>query len=327
MIHRNYQETISYFQRGFATLFERKNSGYSVAFPNNKLNTIGLFFQLEDFKTLLGELNVTATWNVLPKEFVITLKYSPIALFKKWIIVISNEKLLKPHERENKFQKEFFFLFIDNNPYLFSLTTNIAHERFLLDVFQKPTIEDYSVNFRTFINHDKKIVIYKDYEKKKISTISLKGQFQEKRPYVVKIRVVKSNSVIKFRVLVGSTYKANHVVKLKNVSDKNIKLETISKMKDDVFYKEIKEYRKEVFNLLESKQEEIFETNKHANISLGRINKTSILVNLPKKYANFQVKVVIDRENQKVKIVDIKNKQLKVFSVSMSPKSNWLEGK
>ena len=312
-----------YFREGIDLMLEHDNCGYLPAFPSEKINQKGVFFRAEEFKELLDDFEISANINLdaLPEDFSVFIKYSPISLFKHWIFTISNADEVKISERSAAFEKDFFFLIIDDFPHLFSVMTNIAHESFLVNLYQRDEVEPKMVTFSTFLQQGKKLVVYKDYKEKKVSMISLKKAINSDRMHQIQISLVKTEEKIKYNVRVrGVKEVISHAIRLKKVEKK--KESAVSK---EEMTKVLQEYRKETISILEKLQGKSEKINKHANLSLGRVNKVPILINLPKKYADEIVGFTFDAKKEILTISSNKGKTIKSFKVAPIPKSNWLE--
>lgn len=312
-----------YFREGIDLMLEYDNCGYLPAFPSEKINQKGIFFKAEEFKELLDDFEINASSNVssLPETFFVFIKYSPISLFKHWIFTISNADGVKISERSSAFEKDFFFLIIDDFPHLFSIITNIAHESFLINLYQREEVEPKTITFSTYLQKGKKLIVYKDYKQKKVSMISLKKAINPNRMHQIHIAFVKTEEKIKYSVRIrGVKDSISHAIRLRKVEKK--KETTVSK---EEMAKVLEEYRKETISILEKLNEKSQEINKHANLSLGRVNKVPILINLPKKYANVVIKLAFDTGEEILTVVSGEGKTIKSFKISPIPKSNWLE--
>lgn len=311
---------IDYFSDGLGLMFEHESCGYLPAFPSESLNQKGIFFKKEDFEDLLNDLDVKCNLASLPDYFRVFIKYSPIVLFKYWIFTISNVDKVKISERSSAFERDYFFLIIDDFPQLFSITTNIAHERFLANLYWQQEIPIRRVTFSTFLQQGKKLVVYRDYRERKVSTVSVKKALQINKIYPISIVFMKTADRIKFSVQIDGGDKINHVVRLKK-SVKEAGKERLKKDTEEI----LKKYRDEAIGIVEKMNGETRELNKHANLSLGRVNKVPILINLPRKNANITIHLSFDKEKEVLTIWDESKKEIKSFQIASAPKSNWLE--
>ena len=309
-----------YFYDGLSMMFENNNCGYLPAFFSKKMNQKGILFTKDDFQDLVDDFVIQANLSILPDNFCIFIKYSPIVLFKYWIFTLSNVETIKISQRSSAFERDYFFLIIDDFPHFFSMTTNIAHERFLVNLYQQDEIPIKAVTFSAFLQQGKKLVVYKDYRERKVSVVSLKKALEVNRLHSVRIVFLKTSEKIKFSVQIDGGEKIVHMVWLKN-SQKEIGKEGLKKDVAEV----LKKYRDEAFSIISRTDGQVKELNKHANLSLGRVNKIPILINLPKGKADMSIHLSFDEEKEILTIWDEFNKKIKSFKITSAPKSNWLE--
>ena len=380
---------IDYLRLSLASIIEASNPGNLAAFQDSNRNREGMLFEKDDFIAAMEEKNIYINPSGYPEEFMVMLKYSPISLFKKWIMILSNQVLLKTKEKHTRpFRREFFFYKQDkDNYYFYPLATNATHERFLLTVYEKPVIVDQHFNFKTFFNEEKKLVLYKNYHKRKVASlffdkkaIIIPGQLYavsvhvNKTPYRINYRVtvqhVKSDISYEIwlhkdkagilrkeerdKILLDqqqsegesknvkekSTHqKAELTSNLgaddnKHIDDKNKKFKLQKRDSkpapakgNNVSAEQLQIYRNDVIALINRFSKEVHRTNKFGNISLGRIFKTPILINLSSRYKNAYINIDYNDATSIVSIKDKEGKVLKSFKLSIDPKSNWLESK
>ena len=321
-----------YFRKGIIGIIKNKNPGYVPAYDSPIRNSKGILFDLEDFKEIIDSYNIVLNIRNFPDKFIIKIKYSPISLFRKWIFTITNEGIDgRKINIINLFKKEYFVMMINNEFNFFPISSNIAHENFLLNLYTNEEVEEYNMTFQTFFTDVKKIILFKDYAKRKIFTLPLPKSFNiiRSRPYNVKVSVIKNIKGARFKLRINGN-KIEHLIRFSNV----VKNKTGSTVKDSVKNRNLNEkdqrltisdFRKEVVKTLKKNHDRKSKTNKFANISLGRINRIMVLVNLSQKYENKEVKMIFDEKNETLKIYNEDEKLVKSFMVSYSPKSNWLE--
>ena len=314
---------LDYMRQGIRCIVESKNPGYSTAFGNKQYNEKGFTFLKKPFIEILGEFECIEKKINLPDIFHFSIKYSPIAQFKKWIFILSNKDFLRVSEWGKKFEQEFYFLKIEDNFFFQPILKNIAHEKFLLNLYQRTKIPETIINFSTYFDKSKKLFLYKDYLQKKVSTVKLSQDLILNHLYDVKVHYLKSLKGIKFRVTINGE-KINHSIKFssnKN-NEQNIKKSSRKKSTD----KTQEEYHEEVTEILKDFKNLVKSTNKFANISIGRVNKIPILINLPRKNKNMEV-VIHFNTKKEIVVTTVKGEILKTFVISTSPNSNWLQKK
>ncbi len=311
---------------GFRQIVLNKNPGYANAFlfrPEEKIRLTAA-----DLLRICDSLEIVVPNRHLPDDLEISVKFSPIALFKKWIFTVSNKNFLKVTEREKEFEREFYIFFYQDFVCFQSVTTNIAHEKFLLTVFEKKEIRDFTAEFKTYFTTEKKIVLFKDYLNRKTSSVKLSQNLLPKRFYDVKVSVTKDSKSIRFKIWVNHGAPISQMIKFskqKRAEEKNTKAPQGKESQGaEASFKSSEDYRKEVIELLQSLDKGKKKTNKFANISLGRVNKIPLLINLASKYKDAPIKLHFTR-NQELVILDSKEMEIKTFTVAKNPKSNWLE--
>ena len=149
-------ESLKYIKDGLQIITDNSNAGYQTAFPIKSLNNQGFTIFRDSFLKLLSEFEGVSNVKNLPDFFELKIKYSPIAQFKKWIFLISNRKFLMVSERKKEFENEFYFLFLDGNLFFQPIITNIAHEKFLLNLYDREKIPETTTTFSTFFDDKKK---------------------------------------------------------------------------------------------------------------------------------------------------------------------------
>lgn len=318
-------------EEGLRQIVLNKNPGYANAFlfrPEEKIR-----ISREELLRIFDTLDIIMPNRNLPDEVEISIKFSPIALFKKWIFTVSNKNFLKVTEREKEFEREFYVFFYQDYLCFQSVTTNIAHEKFLLAVFEKKEIRDFTSEFKTYFNAEKKIVIFKDYLNRKTNSVKLSQPLLPKRLYDVKVSVNKDARSIRFKIWVNHGAPISQMIKFsktRKVEEKAGKATRAAQVKEveapETSFKSSEDYRKEVLAMLAAVDKTKKKTNKFANVSLGRVNKIPVLINLASKYKDFPIKLQFTR-NQELVIFDSKDMEVKTFAVAKNPKSNWLERK
>ena len=312
-------DDFDYLSEGLAQMIEHENCGYLPAFPSEKKNTKGLFLPSDDFIALLEDSEVKFSLSGIPSQFKLYIKYSPIALFKRWIFHISTVDLLKISERKDAYNRDFFFLILEDIPHLFPMTSNVAHESFLESIYLKNSEEVVHHSFSCPLVTGKKLVIYKDYKNRKVSSVTFTKIVKPKKMHNFKVSYAKSQQNIRFNILVDNKHKFKHLVRLKKEEEKGKKVEA-----DANLLKKLGDYRLKSQKLLEEVHEKNMESNRHANISLGRVNKVPLLVNLPKRFADTTVFLKYNKSTETLEIY-YDEKLIKSFQISPSPKSNWLK--
>jgi hypothetical protein len=326
------------FEDGFRLLLEQKNPGYAGAFGGRQALE-GFVYTREEFSAFLDSLGLAHPGKAFPEKFKVSVKFSPIALFKKWIFSVTNKPYLKVSEREKEYERDFY-LFMHQDYYCFqALTTNIAHEKYLLGVFERKQISDFTSDFKTTFDNEKKIVVYKDYLLRKVAVLKVPQNLAAGKLHDVKIAVFKDSRLAKFRLWVNRGAPITQVIKLgkggkvppPEKPSKAEKVSAVSKSKkaaggSGASFKSGEDFRKEAIDFIKKFHNTKKKTNKSANISLGRINKIQVLVNLAAKYKDIPVKLQFNAKNELV-IFDAKDMEIKTFSVAKNPKSNWLERK
>lgn len=342
-----------YFSSAIEKVIQNGNTGYLPAFYNSLINNEGIRFNLENFKNVMDENDVLYNWKVFPAEFIVTIRFSPIAFFKKWILSITNKPFIKVSEYNTPkmFEREFFFLFIDTQLYLFPVTNNLSHERFLYRLYFKSNFKEKNITFSTYFNDQKKLVVYRDYYRHKISTIPFPGKnFVKNKLYPIRISVIKGDGIIRYLIYVNNQ-KINHNTRIERntkipVAKVEERSEVVASESEPIAKQEIlvpvkkaskkkstktksekinlADCRREVLQLLAKNHQKEFETNKFANVSLGRMFSIPVLVNLSQKYKNIKIKLVFKSKEEVLQVFS-DDTVVKTFSVSFSPKSNWLE--
>ncbi|MBL8994813.1 MAG: hypothetical protein JNM63_15810, partial [Spirochaetia bacterium] len=96
-------------EEGLRQIVLNKNPGYANAFlfrPEEKIR-----ISRDELLRIFDALDIIMPNRNLPDEVEISIKFSPIALFKKWIFTVSNKNFLKVTEREKEFEREFYVFF------------------------------------------------------------------------------------------------------------------------------------------------------------------------------------------------------------------------
>ncbi|HMB01234.1 MAG TPA: hypothetical protein VKS21_09630 [Spirochaetota bacterium] len=310
---------LDYMSAGLETIIQEDNTGTLNSFSNNNKNDKGFLIDKKSFKKLLNKHNILYDNLKLPEFFYIYIKFSPIVLFKRWIFIISNKDLLKVSQRAHIYEKEFYLLKIKDSFKFIDIVSNIAHEKFLVTLFQRKNIPETTYKFRTSFNKKKELAIYKDYFKSKTSSIVLKQRLEPEKSHDIAVSVIKDANLIKYRISVNRGKKINCSIRVsKSKSKTTIKKSVISD------FKSIADYRNEAESIIKQAAGKKLKTNKFANISLGRVNRIPILINLSSKYKNIPISFKISANDQ-LDIFNEKKVPIKSFRVASNPKSNWLE--
>ncbi|MBN8215836.1 MAG: hypothetical protein J0L75_04300 [Spirochaetes bacterium] len=339
---------------GLRQIVEHKNTHFASAFMGRTGDNHAITVTRDEFMAVLDRAGILPPARNVPDRFEVTVKFSPIALFKKWIFTLSNKRFLKVSERAKEFERDFY-VFIHQDYVCFqALSTNIAHEKFLVTVFErkyipepvrtregeapaaeKKPVGDWTTEFRTYFNEEKKLVLFKDYLNRKASSVQFTQALVPGRLYDVKVSVVKDPKSAKFRVWVGGGAPVTHMIKFSGrrkatvVKSKPSPAAAASAKEPEsqaAGFKSFEDFRKEVMDLLIKVNATKKKTNKFANISLGRVNKIPVLINLPSKYRDTQIKISLTK-GQELVIFDLKDIEIRTYTVAKSPKSNWLEKK
>ncbi len=329
----------NYFRKGIIEIINNKNPGYFASFSSHTKNSSGIYFLKEDFKEIVESYNILFNFRILPEEFLVKIKYSPISLFKKWVFVVTNESFPSAKKANAIFRKEYFLMLINNEFNFFPISTNIAHESFLFNLYINQEVEEYNLFFQTQFKEDKKLILYKDYDKRKIFSLPLPRKFNilKNRPYNIRVSVIKNLIGARFKIKINEN-KIEHVIRFsKKLDNKNLELQTsISSKKNQPLKKSspaflsqeenqgINYYRKKVIEILKKNHNQNSKTNNFANISLGRVNRIMVLINLSKKHKEKDIHMSFNEKNETFEIYQ-SDKLIKTFMVSYSPKSNWLE--
>ena len=323
-----------YFRKGIVEIINNKNPGYVPAYGSPIRNGKGILFKFEDFKEIIESYNILINLRSLPDKFLIKIKYSPISLFRKWIFTMTDEGIEeKKATPYNFFKKEYFLLAINDEFNFFPISSNIAHENFLLNLYNNQLVEEYNLSFQTFFTDVKKMVLFKDYSKRKVFTLNIPREFNiiKGRPYNIKVSVIKNLKGARFKLKINGN-KIEHLIRFSSSSRIGVganSSKNLVKKEAGLIGEEknltINNFRKEVIKTLKENHARESKTNKFANISLGRINRIMVLVNLSQKYKNKKIKMIFDEMSETLKIYNEDEKLVKSFMISYSPKSNWLE--
>ena len=314
------EDGLKYLKYGIEIIQKEANTGFLTAFPSKNLNSQGFPILREQFKTILNEYDIEFFIQEIPDFFDLFIKFSPISQFKKWIFIISNHNYLAVSERNKEIKLEFFLMILKDRYIFQPISKNIAHERFLFYLFDREKIPQTTFTFSTFFDERKRIILYKDYEKRKVSSVKVIQNLMVNKLYNVKITLIKDSKSIRLKCQVQNGKVINHSIKFgyDKTTEKNSLLKTTRN------FKSIEEYREDVLLLIKKIKNKNSSTNKFANISLGRINKIPLLVNLPSKYKNTDV-ILNFNKKEKLEIFDKKKGSLlKSFHISTNPSSNWL---
>ncbi|BBM89370.1 hypothetical protein COTS27_01069 [Spirochaetota bacterium] len=316
------QEHIRYLETGIFNIIRTNNCASLDSFRSDLLNSQGIFLDKETLRSIFEEMfEASFNFSLIPEQFIITIRKSPIALFKRWIFNISDKPLLSILHRSSGTERDFFPLILKKQLNITPITSNIAHERFLISVYSRKKLEEYKIALSTQLIEGKKLVIYKDYAKKKISTLTLKKPLLPNKVYPISIVVKREPSKIKFHVTIANKHAADHVIKFKRSSVSSAHERKL--LESNKFYDE---NRKKVINIIKGFDNQTVKTNNYANISLGRVAKIPILITLPErtKNANTEVKILFSEKQKIIKVRNKNNEILKTVTICNPPKSNWL---
>ena len=237
--------------------------------------------------------------------------------------IISNKSLLKVSERHLGFDGEFFLMNLSNKYHMLKVLSNIAHEKLLLTLYLKNEIIETTTHFSTFFDDTKKFTIYRDYANNKTYSIKHTSKLLPEKLYPIDLIYEKKNKEVLYQISINHDEKLVYTAKL----GKAIKIEkTKVSSKKNTEAEATKDFKKEVIEIIKAAIKTKMATNKFANISLGRINKIPILINLSSKYKNVDVKLTFKKEKL-LDIFDSKKMLIKSFNLANNPKSNWLERK
>lgn len=314
---------VEYFFTGLRKIVDHGNPGFADSFHNRGDDQLGYYFTNERFEEILDDLDIQKSVKAFPGEFILQIRFSPIVLFKRWIFSVSNKDFLKVSERNQEFEKDFYVYFLDGEPIFQPLTTNIAHEKFLIYVYEKDDISDYLTTFKTSFKDDKKLVLFKDISRKKLSAIKIEQPLTPGRLYPVKVQVVKDEKAIKFKYQVNGGPIQNQAIRLSGTSGKSSASGKSGKASAQE--KTITEGRKKLEAMLKEMNGHLKETNRYANISLGRVEKIPVLINLASKYKNLEVR--LEFKKNEIHIYTNDGELIKEYRIHDTPKSNWLESK
>ncbi len=323
------QSQLEYFIEGLDSILSSGNVGRLGAFQNKNFNDKGFLFEKEDFINLLKQKSISISDVTLPQKFLVKIKFSPISLFKKWIFYISNDSLLKISERKDRFEKDFFLYEKGGIYSFFMLTTNIAQERFLYHLYEKEDLKDYQIHFNLAFDENRKLILYKDYLNKKEYGIFLDESIPIRKLQKIEMIIDKDSQGISYTLCTGCLKRSYYFFDLKEDEKKLKKLDELKpvkkksmKLSNQVLpeknYVEIDAFLKSFDGINKS-------TNQFANISLGRINRIPVLINLSNSYKNTLIVIKYHEENRVLNILDQKGSVIKSFLVSKNPKSNWLK--
>ena len=320
---------INYVKEGIESILEYRNSGYLAAFPNKRYNQEEFILTKDLFLELLESFEIQFNTAIkLVSFFSFSIKYSPIAQFKKWIFHLSNRKFLMVSERKKEFDKDFYLLVLEGKRIFQPILCNIAHEKFLLNIYERSIIPETTTHFNLFFGDHPELILYNDYLRGKTSSMKISQKLSKNQRHNVRINYVKTDREIQYSFSIDGGRRLTHTVKLSPTKKSKILSAPIADpIKSPAkTFKSSEEYHEEVIKILKSCKRMKKETNKFANISLGRVNRIPILVNLSNRHKNR--KVILNFNSKKELLVSNPEKEIiKIFTVSTSPKSNWLEKK
>ena len=319
---------IFYFAQALETISNGNTSIYFDAFSKKKINNEGIEFTKEELLFIFKQVEIqihTEVVNNIPNKFKIYIKSSPLSNFRKWIFTLSNKNHLKSNSQEG-YQKDFFLKNVDSSLYFIDILYNLAHEKMLSYLYDNLTIEHYSQNLLMRIPANGQIIIYRNYLKDKVFKMELilskNTNLKKFLDSNINIYVVKNATSIKYKISVNNFTERIYVLNLKagSVTKKSSTTAIKNEFTDDFF----RESRENVIKLVMEYDGKNLETNQFGNVSLGRVAKIPILVNLSKKNANIKVDLKFDQEKQNLAIFH-NDKKIKAFTIMQTLKSNWLE--
>lgn len=297
------------------------------SFKNEKINTEGILFSREEFLQVLKKVKISfLSAKNIPKTFNVYIQKSPIIHFRKWLISIDNRKLIKT--KRDFFDIKYFVSYLRNNKFMLSqVNYNISYESSLYTMYSSEDSVSKNCAFRFSLTKPK-FTIYRDYQNNKTVEIDLPKSISKKilssQTFLANIFFIRNKSVLKYKIKINDTeqYYNLKVSELKLLKKSNDKFFNEDELSDDT----INSQKNTITDILLKCNNQKFKTNDFSNISLGRVAKVPILVNLSKKYKNIEVHI---KYNEKEEVLDVfaKNKKelIKSFRVAEDVKSNWLE--
>ena len=319
---------IFYFAQALETISKGSASIYFDAFKKKNINQAGVDFTKKELLFIFKQLKVkihSAVAEEIPDCFKIYIKNSPLSNFRKWIFKISNQSYLK-NKDPSLYEQDFFLKKTDQHLYFFNIICNLAHEKMLSHIYDATTIDHYFQTLSMKIPSDNRIIIYRNYLTDEIFKMDLivskETNLKRFLDSDIKLNIVKTQSAVKYKVSIDNFNERIYALNLKEKSliKKSSTILTKDEFSDDFFIQS----RKKVMELIEKHNGEVMETNKFGNISLGRVSKTPILINLSKKNANIKIALQFDREAEILNIL-YEEEIIKTFTIMKYLKSNWLE--
>lgn len=323
---------VFYFYEGLKNIIRSTDkAGLSCrsfsSFKNEKFNAEGILFNREEFLDVLKKVKISfLNAKNIPKTFYVYIQKSPIIHFRKWLISIENSKLIKT--KRDIFDVKYFVSYLRSNRFTFSqINRNISYESSLHMIYFCEDGINKNCSFR-FSPDKSKMTIYRDYQNDKTVEIdlpkSLSKRILSNQFFLVNISFIRSKSVLKYKIKINDTeqyfnLKVSELKLLKKSSDKFFS-------EDELLEDTIDSQKKTITDILLRCNNKKFETNDFSNISLGRVAKVPILVNLSKKYKNIEVHLKYSEKEEVLNVFAKDNKELiKSFRVAEDVKSNWLE--
>ena len=120
---------------------------------------------------------------------------------------------------------------------------------------------------------------------------------------LINLFFIKNKDVIKYKIIINEKYPLYYSLKLDELK--------LMKKSNDKFFKEGKNLseedmrlnKKKITDILIKNNDKEFKTNDFSNISLGRVAKIPILINLSKKYKNISVYLKYDKKKKGIRCV------------------------
>ena len=298
------------------------------SFKNDKLNEQGILLEKKELLDVLKKNNISfLKESILPSSFHIFIEKSPIIHFRKWLITVDNRRLIK--NKALLFNEKYFVAYLGSSKFIFSkVIHNISHESCLYSIYFSREGVSRTCSFR-FSSQDSKITIYRNYKNDKLVKIDI-PKINKKNKFYVNILVnitfsVGKKNIIKYKIIIDGkelyyNIRLNDLKLLKKSSDKFFNEDKILLEEGEVSEKKI------ITDILSKFHDQKMKTNDFSNISLGRVAKVPVLVNLSKRYQNTEVLLQYDEEQKILDVLSARDKLfIKSFKVADNVKSNWLE--
>ena len=326
-----FYDNLDMLRNGIETIISQDHPGSYQAFKKTFVNSNSFFFVKKELMNMLKDdfKCIHRDLEDAPEYLTIKIKLSPIANFKRWIINVCDFQK-KSISTTTLYNKDFYFLKVDDQWFFNQILTNIAHEKFLLYLFQNKIENNNIYEFQTFLDEKNKITFYRDYRSLKQYQVEFDSQFIFDKVYFFQVKIERSEGLISYYIDVRNASKG--LIKKIKLDDGPIQVASIKKNNPKgsiLSLEDINNYKKDVLAIINSIDDEVKETNKFANISLGRICKIPVLVNLSSKYKCIKVNIqykCIDSIDE-LWVSEENGELIKIFVISNQPRSNWLEKK